>query len=114
MKCFCVILVILMMFNCFVCIVYAQVEAEPDPALVAAIWGEHQPVPEDWSRITTLFLGGQQLTSLRGLERAVNLQFLSIGHSPISDLTPLANLGRLDYLEIYVCKVRDISPLAGL
>ncbi len=52
--------------------------------------------------------------SLRGLEHAINLEFLHIGRSEVSDLTPLAGLENLESLSIVRSEVSDLTPLAGL
>ena len=54
------------------------------------------------------------IRSLRGLEYAVNLEFLVIDRSEVSDLTPLAGLKNLESLAIVRSQISDLTPLAGL
>lgn len=42
-----------------------------------------------------------------------NLEYLIIGETRISDLTPLQNLKKLKYLELFTIPVTDYSPLLG-
>ena len=57
---------------------------------------------------------GEGIASIMGLEHAVNLRFLHIAPSDISDLTPLAGLENLRVLKLYGNRISDITPLAGL
>ncbi|MDE0012805.1 MAG: sigma-70 family RNA polymerase sigma factor [Candidatus Poribacteria bacterium] len=54
------------------------------------------------------------IESIQGLEHAINLRFLHLAPSRISDLTPLANLHNLRTLKLYENRVVDVSPLAAL
>ena len=64
--------------------------------------------------LTTLNASRLGITSLVGLEYAINLRSLSISSNRVSDLTPLANLTRLTRLYIDDNVISDISPLANL
>ena len=57
---------------------------------------------------------GDGIASIAGLEHAINLRFLHIAPSEISDLTPLAGLENLRVLKLYGNRISDITPLAGL
>ena len=72
--------------------------------------------PGDMTRLQNLLLIEieHDIRSLRGLEYAVNLEFLVIDRSEISDLTPLAGLENLEFLDIFSSEVSDLTPLAGL
>ena len=54
------------------------------------------------------------IESIAGLEHAVNLRFLHLAPSTISDLTPLAGLENLRVLKLYNTRLTNITPLAGL
>ena len=54
------------------------------------------------------------IESLKGLEHAINLEFLHLSRSKVSDLTPLAGLEDLHTLKLYSNRISDITPLAGL
>ena len=55
-----------------------------------------------------------EIRSLEGLQYAVNLEFLHVAPSHISDLTPIRDLPNLRVLKLYKNEISDISPLAGL
>ena len=55
-----------------------------------------------------------EVRSLEGLEHAINLEFLAIVHTKVSDLMPLAGLENLRVLKLYNNRITDITPLAGL
>ena len=58
---------------------------------------------------------GRGVTSLTGLEYAVNVVGLSLGGCRVSALTPLASLTALEYLDFFRCgTVSDLMPLASL
>ena len=54
------------------------------------------------------------IRSLEGLQYAVNLEFLHVAPSHISDLTPIRDLSNLRVLKLYKNEISDISSLAGL
>ena len=114
MKRFFSILVIFTMLSCFIRVTAAQ---NIDPALIRAVRGSLALGPGEsinWADLKMLTDFGGQITSLSGLELATNLVDLRIATSPISDLTPLANLRNLKHIKILASEVSDISPLAGL
>ena len=80
---------------------------------------------------------GEDIYSLGGIEQCSNIEFLSMSHQNISDISPistlyklkmlllvqtweiddisaLANLTNIEYLDIECNNVQDISPLVGL
>ena len=73
------------------------------------------PTPEDMLGLTSLAAEDRGITSLTGLEYALNLERLWIRWNRISDLSPLAGLTNLRFLDGHGNDViSDISPLAGL
>lgn len=90
----------------------------------------------DMQRLHDLVSNGDGVESLEGLQHAVNLKFLQVNksqisdltplaglvnlntlkldHNPISDLTPLAELMNLEWLQLHDCQISDLTPLAGL
>ena len=56
----------------------------------------------------------REIQSLKGLEHAINLKFLAINFTKVSDLTPLAGLENLRGLGLGYNSITDITPLAGL
>ena len=70
-------------------------------------------LPADMAELYDLAME-HDIESLRGLEHAINLEFLHIGRSEVSDLTLLAGLENLRVLKLYSNRVSDITPLAGL
>jgi Leucine-rich repeat (LRR) protein len=67
----------------------------------------------DLSKLTSFGATGY-VTSLKGLEYAVNLEDILIQNSKLSDLTPLAHLKKLKSLRIISDQVEDLTPLAGI
>ena len=70
-------------------------------------------LPEDMTGLYD-FVMEHDIESLRGLEHAINLEFLHIGPSDVSDLTPLAGFENLRGLKLFGNRISDITPLAGL
>ena len=71
--------------------------------------------PRDLLRLTDLAIRAKDvIANLQGLEYAVNLEFLNIERSNISDLTPLAGLQNIRVLKFYDSNISDLTPLAGL
>ena len=105
-------------------ITHAQDETDwmPDPVLREAVREaleipDEIPIhPGDMAGLLNLFLReiAHDIRSLKGLEYAVNLKFLVIDTSQVSDLTPLAGLENLEFLSIFRSEVSDLTPLAGL
>ena len=71
-------------------------------------------LPADIAAFSHLLIREHNIRSLRGLEHAINLEFLVIDSSEVSDLTPLAGLKSLEFLAIASSEVSDLTPLAGL
>ena len=75
----------------------------PDPALREAVRekleipDEIPMLPEDMTELYDLLIIEHDIRSLRGLEHAVNLEFLGIDRSEVSNLTPLAGLKNSRY-----------------
>ena len=103
----------------------ASVDAEdaeewmPDPALQKAV-REALEIPDELPMrpagvaALRVLLAERDIESLKGLEYAINLEFLSIGRSEVSDLTPLAGLKNLTGLKLFANRITDITPLTGL
>ena len=107
--------------------VYAEDAEEwmPDPALREAVRErliqqgigipENTPLtPPSITRMDRLDIRAMNITSLKGLEHAVNLHTLVAYDNQIQDLRPLANLKEMHYLNLGVNQISDLSPLAGL
>lgn len=92
----------------------------PDPVLKQLVKEKlgipnHIPMlPQDMQHLYALVSDGDGIESLEGLQHAVNLEFLHIGSSHISDLTPLAGLIKLHTLKLYNNQISDLTPLTGL
>ena len=92
----------------------------PDLNLAAAIREELVLTPnEPLTTHSILDLVGLEarnrgIKDLTGLEHAVNLTELHLGHNAVSDVSPLANLTQLTTLDLESTAVSDVSPLAGL
>ena len=62
-----------------------------------------------------LFIGGQNVSDLTGLEFATNLDFLRLEFtSSITDISALAGLTNLTGLDLWRNNITDVSALAGL
>ena len=92
----------------------------PDPNLRRAVREKLETpdaipmLPADLMRLYDLVVLESDIASLQGLEHAVNITFLHIGDSHISDLTPLIGLRALKVLKLYNNQISDISPLSAL
>ena len=92
----------------------------PDAHLAQAIREELKipdeiPIhPGDMVGLHGLLLIERDIRSLKGLEYAMNLKFLVIDRSEVSDLTPLAGLENLESLSIVRSEVSDLTPLSVL
>ena len=64
--------------------------------------------------LTFLLAPGRGISSLVGLECATALEQLYLGHSQISDISPLSGLTALERLYLDNNQISDISPLSGL
>lgn len=91
----------------------------PDPHLERAIREKLDipdgvpMLPEDMTELYDLVLKGY-IESLKGLEHAINLNFLHLGRSEVSDLSPLAGLKNLWALKLFSNRISDLTPLSGL
>ena len=65
-------------------------------------------------RLSRLDAGDRGVTSLKGLEFAKNLSWLSVHKSSVTDLTPIADLKRLETLSIWDNPISDIKAIANL
>jgi hypothetical protein len=73
------------------------------------------PTAEDMLGLVSLAAEDRGITSLTGLEYALNLEELWIRWNHVSDLSPLAGLTNLRFLDGHGNDViSDVSPLAGL
>lgn len=68
----------------------------------------------DLEELTYLYAYDQQITSLAGLEHAVNLQGLGLGSNEIEDISPLTGLTSLTDLTLWDNNITDVSPLSNL
>ena len=64
--------------------------------------------------LTSLEPGWGDIRELTGLEFAVNLTYVRLGHNQISNLSPLAGLTKLQFLYIEENRITDLSPLTEL
>lgn len=89
----------------------------PDAGLKAAIEDAlyiSDPTPTDMLSLTHLEAQAHNISSLSGLEAAVNLQSLSLRFNHVGDLSPLSGLSNLSSLHLNDNEVHDVSPLSGL
>ncbi|WP_223701236.1 leucine-rich repeat domain-containing protein [Sutcliffiella deserti] len=68
----------------------------------------------DVVNLTELYAADMNITSLEGLEKAVNLEVLALYFNNISDVSPLANLTKLYDLDLEGNNITDITPLSNL
>ncbi|WP_428909685.1 leucine-rich repeat domain-containing protein [Niallia sp. Krafla_26] len=75
----------------------------------------HKPlVDSDIESIEELYLSNADITSLEGLEKAVNLKSLTLDGNHITDLTPISKLPKLESLYIGDNDISDLSILSNL
>jgi Leucine-rich repeat (LRR) protein len=100
-----------------------QVANEPvqlaDANLATVIAEEvRKPVAEltklDLESLVWLDASDADITSLSGLEAAVNLTYLDVSGNAFSDISPLSGLGELEELIFADSQVSDLRPVAGL
>ena len=116
-----VMLTVLLLIAALGGITHAENEEDwmPDPHLQRAVHQKLQipdgiPIhPADMAALTHL-VAEHDIERLKGLEYAINLEFLHIGRTEVSDLTPLAGLVNLHTLKLFNNHISDISPLTGL
>ena len=111
---------ILIFYLCLTSLLHAQ-DWMPDPNLRWFVRArleipDNIPMtPRDLLRLTDLEIRAKDvIANLQGLEYAVNLEFLNIKRSGISDLTPLAGLQNIRVLKFYDSNISDLTPVAGL
>jgi hypothetical protein len=84
-------------------------------ALVEETLWVSSPTPSDMLGLTGLSGWGRDITSLVGLEHAVNMYSLGLGDNRyIRDISPLAGMTEIVYLTLSQNRIEDISPLAGM
>ncbi|MBK9518160.1 MAG: leucine-rich repeat domain-containing protein [Anaeromyxobacter sp.] len=70
---------------------------------------------EDMLRLVELPYAHQKgITSLEGLQYAVNLEMAALNHNQIADLGPLAGLTKLTWLSLTMNQITSAEPLRGL
>ncbi len=72
------------------------------------------PTRSAMERLTRLVANAKGITSLVGLEYAVNLTHLDLEDNQISNLSPLSGLTQLHGIGLDRNQITDISPLSGL
>ena len=101
-------------------VVSAQVVDIPDPDLRAAIAQALGKAPGDtitraeMETLVELQAPFRDITDLRGIEFAINLEILYLHLNTITDISPLSSLTNLTYLSIGDNNISDISPLSSL
>lgn len=68
----------------------------------------------DMEHLTMLDASSLGLTSIKGLEKAVNLEYLFLYDNNIEDLSPLAGLTKLFMLDVEENNVKNVNPLSNL
>jgi len=68
----------------------------------------------DMLSLTCLSAANCEMSSLSGLEMAVNLESLQLGHNKLTDLAPLQDLVQLRTLSLENNGIASIMPIAGL
>lgn len=76
--------------------------------------GITNPTYDDMLKLTYLNAKSKGITSLIGLETALNLTTLYLHQNTISDISPLTGLNKLMVLNLYLNNITNISPLSGL
>ncbi|MGB3421446.1 MAG: leucine-rich repeat domain-containing protein [Dolichospermum sp.] len=66
------------------------------------------------TKLTTLYLGENQISDIKPLSNLTNLTFLDLEGNQISDIKPLSNLTKLTTLSLRENKISDIKPLSNL
>ncbi|MEF2248102.1 stalk domain-containing protein [Paenibacillus sp. IITD108] len=67
----------------------------------------------DLSKITKLSTGFR-ITSLKGLEYAINLTEVTISCSNLKDMSPISSLKKIKSLTMNYCEIQDLTPIADL
>jgi internalin A len=66
------------------------------------------------TKLTSLYLSGNQISDIKPLSNLTNLTSLSLSENKISDIKPLSNLTNLTTLYLGGNKISDIKPLSNL
>ncbi len=82
-------------------------------AVEEALWVS-DPTPADMLMLTYLYVGDVRISSLRGLEYALNLETLRVPCNDLDDISPVSSLSNLRTLVVNNNWIRDLSPMAGL
>ena len=69
---------------------------------------------QDFCSVYSLTLNGDSISSLVGLENAIDAERIDLGNNFISDLSPLSNLSNLVSIVLGNNSISDLSPLATL
>ena len=100
---------------------FAQPVDIPDPALNKVIRWELNLAPgsvitrQDMLKLTRLDGHTRDITSLSGLQHAVNMVDLTLPHNLFSDISALAGMRKLTGLNLWGCRnIEDVTPLANL
>jgi Leucine-rich repeat (LRR) protein len=68
----------------------------------------------DLDKVTSLNLGGHQLTSVKGLEKLTQLTSLDLRDNKLTDVTGLEKLTQLEELDLRDNKLTDVTGLENL
>lgn len=86
-----------------------------EEAIKESLLVENRDIREsDMVKLVHLELAEKGITSLKGLEAATNLQYLSAPVNAISDFSPLAGLTKLVDLDVSENGITDLEPLSKL
>jgi hypothetical protein len=66
------------------------------------------------TKLTFLYLAGNQISDIKPLSNLTNLTCLDLWENQISDIKPLSNLTKLTSLSLTVNQISDIKPLSNL
>lgn len=95
-----------------------EIVSFPDKNLEAAVKEnlhiDRDLFESDLEGLTFLFAPEYGIKKISGLEKAVNLKYLTLYYNEITDLKPLASLTKLEHIDLDTNKIKNISPLAGL
>ncbi len=70
--------------------------------------------PTDMERLRIIVADDQEISNLRGLEFATQLERIEFRRNSITDLSPLRNLTRLNNIKLRGNQITDITPLENL
>ncbi|MFN7382912.1 MAG: leucine-rich repeat domain-containing protein [Dolichospermum sp.] len=66
------------------------------------------------TKLTSLYLTGNQISDIKPLSNLTNLTRLNLSRNQISDIKPLSNLTNLTWLDLEENQISDIKPLSNL